>query len=1004
MGAFGWEVIGSVAGVIAAVAAIIFGVIPLWQDWRKTRQPATVESPAGQQVSQYIQTYIESPAAPVNGPDGPVIVGEIPQAPPAFQPREDLVTALTAGGPGVVLVHALTGMRGVGKTQLAAACARSRIDAKWRLVAWINAGDPAGVVNGLADTAAQLGVSAPGGTLESAAEAVRHWLEADGERCLVVFDNVTDLEHLARYLQAGGGAQAIITSNNLDAALFGSVVPVDVFAAGEGLEYLARRTKLADVDGARDLGSELGWLPLALAQAAAMIAVQHLDYPTYLGRLRASPATRYLSRAGGEPYPHGTAEAISLALDAAADSDPAGVCGPLMDIIALLSPAGVPRDLLRAAGQGGSLPGPDGQRQVAAEDIDSALGRVAGVSLLAFSLDDSAVIAHRLTMRVAAERLAASGDLPGVAAAAAGMLQAVTESLDEPWRNRTAARETVQQIMALHDTASRYAGEDDAGLTTQLLSLRGWALWCLNDLADSFSQAIDLGQLVVADRERVLGQSHPGTLSSRNNLAAAYRAAGRLGEAIPLYERTLADRERVLGESHPDTLQSRNNLAAAYRAAGRLGEAIPLYERTLADRERVLGESHPDTLSSRNNLAAAYRAAGRLGEAIPLYERTLADRERVLGESHPGTLSSRNNLAAAYRAAGRLGEAIPLYERTLADRERVLGESHPDTLQSRNNLAAAYRAAGRLGEAIPLYERTLADRERVLGESHPDTLQSRNNLAYAYQAAGRLGEAIPLYERTLADSERVLGESHPDTLQSRNNLAYAYQAAGRLGEAIPLYERTLADSERVLGESHPDTLQSRNNLAYAYQAAGRLGEAIPLYERTLADRERVLGESHPDTLQSRNNLAYAYQAAGRLGEAIPLHERTLADRERVLGESHPGTLSSRNNLAAAYQAAGRLGEAIPLHERTLADRERVLGESHPDTLQSRNNLAYAYQAAGRLGEAIPLHERTLADSERILGAGHPNTQIFRDNLAAAYDDAGLPADAEATRSQAPATS
>ena len=69
--------------------------------------------------------------------------------------------------------------------------------------------------------------------------------------------------------------------------------------------------------------------------------------------------------------------------------------------------------------------------------------------------------------------------------------------------------------------------------------------------------------------------------------------AGRLGQAIPLYERTLADRERVLGDTHPGTLTSRNNLAHAYRAAGRLDEAISLYERTLADRERVRGDDPP---------------------------------------------------------------------------------------------------------------------------------------------------------------------------------------------------------------------------------------------------------------------------------------------------------------------------------------------------------------------------------------------------------------------------
>ena len=101
------------------------------------------------------------------------------------------------------------------------------------------------------------------------------------------------------------------------------------------------------------------------------------------------------------------------------------------------------------------------------------------------------------------------------------------------------------------------------------MRLRSWAIWCLNELGDSFVQAIQYGQALVAHRERVLGETHPDTLGSRSNLAAAYEAAGRLAEAMPLYERTLADCERVLGESHPDTLGSRNNLARAYRAAGR---------------------------------------------------------------------------------------------------------------------------------------------------------------------------------------------------------------------------------------------------------------------------------------------------------------------------------------------------------------------------------------------------------------------------------------------------
>ena len=415
----------------------------------------------------------------------------------------------------------------------------------------------------------------------------------------------------------------------------------------------------------------------------------------------------------------------------------------------------------------------------------------------------------------------------------------------------------------------------------------------------SREDSIEFYEQMLAEREWVLGPDHPYTLTARNNLAGAYKSAGRFGEAIELYERVLAERERVLGADHPDTLTVRNNLAVAYDSVGRFGEAIELYERVLAERERVLGADHPDTLTVRNNLAGAYKSAGRLAEAVELFERVLAEYERVLGSDHPDTLAARNNLAGAYYSVGRFGEAIELFERVLAERERVLGSDHPDTLTTRNNLAGAYYFAGRFGEAIELLGRVLADRVRVLGPDHPDTLTTRNNLAFAYHSAGRFDEAIELYERVLAEQERVLGPDHPDTLTVRNNLAFAYHSAGRFDEAIELFERVLADQERVLGPDHPGTLTTRNSLAGAYEDVGRFGEAIELFERVLADQERVLGPDHPDTLNARDNLALAYDAVGRLAEAINVWEELLPDCRRLLGPEHPLTKLVQKNLEAA---------------------------------------------------------------------------------------------------------
>ncbi len=753
------------------------------------------------------------------GSGEPLVVGDIPREPPGFQPRTDLLAELERVDAGV---RAVLGMPGVGKTQLAAAYARARVAEGWRLVAWVSAGDTGNLLAGLAAVADAAGLS-EGGTGRDASDpgvAVRHRLETDGDRCLLVFDDPTDPDVLRPFIPAGGAAQVLITTNRPSVANLGTIVPVDVFTEEEALALLAGRTGLANTAEAAAVAAELGFLPLPLAQAAAVIAGQHLGYATYLERLRAVPAEEHLADGQGQPYPGGVAETVQLSLEAVRAGDQSGVCTRVVEIMAVLSGAGVRRELLHAVGQAGGLA--SGGRRVAAALVDRALEQLADWSLLTFSLDGQTVVVHHLVTRVVRDGLSRRKRLAVVCRSAASVLEARARELAGS-QDRRAVRDIPEQVTALLDNAAGLASGAGEELATVLLRLRFFALYHLIELGDSAPLAVMVGESLSADLERVLGPGHPDTLNSRNSLAAAYQAAGRIADAIVLFEQTLVGRERLLGPDHPDTLTSQNNLAAAYQDAGRAAEAILLFKLTLAARERRLGPNDASTLNSRGNLAHAYQAAGRAAEATPLLEQTLAGRERMLGADHPDTVTSRNNLVNAYRDTGRMAEAIPLLEQTLADRERTLGADHPHTLGSRNNLALAYQAAGRAAEAIPLHEQTLAACERLLGANHPRTLGSRNSLALAYQAAGRAAEAIPLLKQTLADRERVLGTDHPRTLGSRNSLALAYQAAGRAAEAIPLLKQTLADRERVLGTDHRDTVTTRSHLTLACQEADEAG-------------------------------------------------------------------------------------------------------------------------------------------------------------------------------------
>ena len=765
------------------------------------------------------------------------------------------VGSSAVGGPVV-----LSGMRGVGKSQLAAAYARDCEKAGWPLVAWMDASTREALVAGLAELAIEMGIDEDGGEAAPeilAGRCVTRLNSGEGDR-LVVFDNVEDFDDLTGLVPHGQGLRVLVTttvSSPGDSA--GRLIAVGTFTRDDSIAFVIERTGVDDDAGAARLAEALGDLPVALAQAAATIKLNgYATIDEYLADLRKYRLEEVVDRASGEAYPSAVHAALRMActsvLDLLAEEDHArgeegparaGAASVQLAALALLAPSGVPRPWLHRVGNSEPI-------------ARHAVGELVAHSVCTPSQDGRYVRIHGLQGRVLREDY---NKQPEVFASLEKAVVTLLESIDMDEASKNDAQRADALDMADH---LRAIAEQQQGQARH----------------SPHEARIDLSSVVDIVNDTIYCLTHIGRPQTALTLEDA---VGMLADA--------------LGPDHPDTLTARSYFADAHRQAGHVSAAIDMFEALLPDMTRVLGPDHSNTLTTRNNLALAHQEAGHLSAAIDMFEALLPDRTRVLGPDHPDTLGTRNNLALAHRQAGHVSAAIDMFEALLPDMTRMLGPDHPDTLLARNNLAAAHQESGSLQKAIAMHEALLPDMTRILGPDHPDTLLARNNLAYAHLEAGHLSTAIDMHQALLPDMTRVLGPDHPHTLLARNNLAYTHQEAGNVSTTIDMFEALLPDQTRALGPDHPDTLGTRINLAAAYQEAGHLSTAIDMYEALLPDMTRVLGPDHPHTHIVRNNLATTHRDAGNLPKVIALrHQAALANKARIPRPDHPkeGTVSS----------------------------------------------------------------------------------------------------------------
>jgi tetratricopeptide (TPR) repeat protein len=704
---------------------------------------------------------------------------------PFFTGGEEVLAELrkTLDERGVV---ALTGLTGMGKTQMAAQYAyRHRMD--YPAVLWVRAESLETLFSDLSQLAARLELPEREAKEQSVVlDAVKRWLD-EQERWLLVLDNVEDygiVRDLTRKADAAKGHHIIITTQTQG---LGSVGKQRLFPMerDQGALLLLRRAQRLTRDNplssvgsqeaafAREIAEEVGGLPLALDQAGAFIEETACGLADYLKLLR-ERSQALLDRRGGLDSDHlSVGKTFLTSLEKLQKMNPAAA--ELLQAAAFLPPDAIPEEIFI---EGAAEFGPE--LSSAASDAlrwNDAIACVLKFSLLERDPEKKLLAVHRIVQAVLKSRMTEEERK----SRAGQVVRAVNAAFPDPefenWGRCERLVPSAQFCAALLDEY-RLATYEAAQLLNQAGSY-------LRQRARN-TEAEPLFRISLSITELLQGPDHPNVAISLNNLAALLQATNRSKEAEPLMRRALEIDERANGPDDPNVAIRLNNLAQLLKATNRLEEAEPLMRRALDIDERAYGAEHPDVAIDLNNLALLLQATNRLAEAEPLIRRAQDTLVRAYGPNHSDVATSLNNLAQLLQAMNRLAEAEPLMRRALDIDERTYGSDHPKVGIRLNNLAQLLQDTNRLEEAQPLMRRALDIDERAYGSDHPDVAIDLNNLARLLQDTNRLAEAEPLMRRALEIIARSLGSDHPKTIGVRNNFVTLLRQMGKNDEADSL--------------------------------------------------------------------------------------------------------------------------------------------------------------------------------------------------------------------------
>ncbi|MEU5424328.1 tetratricopeptide repeat protein [Streptomyces olivoreticuli] len=819
---------------------------------------------------------------PGSGP-APQALAALPAAPAQLVGREDHTASLLylldpqERGPSAVVVSAVAGLAGIGKTGLALHVAHEAVARGWFpggvLYIALRGYDPAGPVSAEQAVAALLralgirDVDLPP-TPEEQVGLYRSELarRADGGRpVLLVADDASSTAQVQPLVPARREHRLLITSRDTLTALPARLIDLDELAPGPATDLIADTLTRARPHDVRpqeeprslaEVAAYCGHLPLALQIAAAIlkadpglpIATLATDLADTRTRLQ---ALSYADDAGQ-----------SLAVRAAFDQSYRRLDAESARMFPLLA----------------LNPGPDLATEAASVLIGYPARPVLAALVRAGLLIEQPVGGGRWRMhdliRLYAVELAQQND-------------------DGDQRERALDR-LLEHYQATALAANSHLFRLPSDPTPERFCDRKDALTWLDAERANLVAAVTLA----ANTARL-----PLTVSLTVVLAEFLRWRRHFDDAITTGHQALAA-IRELGDQHAEGMEGvvLDHLGIAFRGVRRFADAVDAHTQAAAT-FRELNDRHSEAVAL-DYLGIAFRGVRRFADAIDAHTQATATFQE-LNDRHSAA-AALDNIGIALQETRRFADAVAPHTQAAAT-FRELNDRYGEAA-ALSNLGLVLWEAGQFADAIDTHTQA-AGTFRELNDRHSEAA-ALDHLGLAYREAWRFADAINTHTQAAAIF-RELNDRH-SAAAALDNIGIALWKLRRFADAVDAHTQAAA-TFRELNDRHSEAA-ALDHLGLALLKVRRFADAVDAHTQA-ATTFRELNDRHSEGW-ALNNLGIALWRVRRFADAIAPHTQA-ATTFRELNDRY-GEAVALSNLGITLSKVRRFTDGIDAHTQALA--------------------------------------------------------------------------------------